>query len=121
MLHNIYFSGKGTTKFCGEWIGDHLRMETKIYDWFAQPCTRLLKIPAADVLLFSMPVYGGFIPRLCAEMAEKLRGEGTPAIIVAVYGNRHYDYALLQMKEITGNVLCRAIWLKRVIYVSEGK
>ena len=100
MLHNVYFSGKGTTRFCAEWIGEHLHMETKIYDWFAHPCNRLLKIPETDVLLFSMPVYGGFIPRICVQMAEKLRGNSTPAIIAAVYGNRHYDYALLQMKDI---------------------
>ncbi len=53
-----------------------------------------------DLLLFSMPVYGGFIPRLCAEAAEKLTGRGTPAVIAAIYGNRHYDDALIQMKDL---------------------
>ena len=47
-----------------------------------------------------MPVYGGFIPQPCAKMARNLKGSNTPAIIAAVYGNRHYDDALLQMKDI---------------------
>lgn len=100
MLHNIYFSGKGTTKFCAEWIGEHLHRETKIYNWFAHPCIQPLEIPEADVLLLSMPVYGGFIPQICVQMAEKLKGNNTPAIIAAVYGNRHYDHALLEMNDI---------------------
>lgn len=29
-----------------------------------------------------------------------MKGNNTPAIIAAVYGNRHYDDALLQMKDI---------------------
>lgn len=61
---------------------------------------KLLEIFSEDVLLFSMPVYGGFIPQSCAKMARNLKGSNTPAIIAAVYGNRHYDDALLQMKDI---------------------
>lgn len=100
MLHNIYFSGRGTTKFCARWIEENLHMDTKVYDWFAQPPSQVLEIPEEDVLLFVMPVYGGFIPQICAEMAKKLKGNKTLAIIAAVYGNRHYDYALRQMKDI---------------------
>ena len=55
---------------------------------------KLLEISSEDVLLFSMPVYGGFIPQSCAKMARNLKGSNTPAIIAAVYGNRHYDDAL---------------------------
>ena len=47
-----------------------------------------------------MPVYGGFIPQVCAHMEKNLKGDYTPAVIAAVYGNRHYDDALLQMKDI---------------------
>lgn len=75
-------------------------MEMKMYDWFNMPCNSLIEIPQEDVLLLSMPVYGGFIPKICVPMAEKLKGSSTPAIIFVVYGNRHYDNALLQMKDI---------------------
>ena len=47
-----------------------------------------------------MPVYGGFIPALCCDSAVLLQGHDTPAIIVAVYGNRHYDDALVQMRTL---------------------
>lgn len=75
-------------------------MEMKSYNWINTPCNELLEIPKDDVLLFSMPVYGGVIPQLCAHMAENIKGDNTLAVIAAVYGNRHYDDALLQMKDL---------------------
>ena len=100
ILHNIYFSAKGTTEMCAGCIGQGLNLQMKPYNWFEKPCNELLEISSEDVLLFSMPVYGGFIPQSCAKMARNLKGSNTPAIIAAVYGNRHYDDALLQMKDI---------------------
>lgn len=73
MLYNIYFSAKGTTEICAACIGQGLSMEMKPYNWLETPCNELLEIPQGDVLLFSMPVYGGFIPQICAHMAENLK------------------------------------------------
>lgn len=99
-LYNIYFSAKGTTKLCADYIADCLSLKTESYNWLSQPCREPMDFSREDVLLFSMPVYSGFIPKTCAQMAKFLRGNQTPAIIAAVYGNRHYDNALLQMKDI---------------------
>ena len=99
-LCNIYFSAKGTTRTCAEWIASHLGLDSIEYNWLSPSQRKPLEISADDVLLFSMPIYGGFIPHLCAEQAKQLTGHGTPAIIAAVYGNRHYDNSLLQMKDL---------------------
>ena len=99
-LYNIYFSAKGTTKLCAGFIGERLGMKMEETNWLKKPGSSSLELAEDDVLLFTMPVYGGFIPKLCADMAENLKGNGTPAIIAAVYGNRHYDDALIQMKDI---------------------
>ena len=100
ILHSVYFSAKGTTRLCADCIAEGLNLEKRDYDWLTASEPEKTTIPAEDVLLFSMPVYGGFIPGLCAERVRSLEGEHTPAIIAAVYGNRHYDDALLQMKEL---------------------
>lgn len=100
ILHNIYFSAKGTTKVCADHIANNLHMTTSSSNWLTSPCDIPTELDTNDVLLFSMPVYGGFIPQICAEMADNLKGNNTPAIIAAIYGNRHYDNALLQMKDI---------------------
>lgn len=99
-LHNIYFSAKGTTKVCADCISKELGFEAESHNWLYDVGDDILDIPREDVLLFSMPVYGGFIPSSCVEKAKLLKGNNTPAIIAAVYGNRHYDDALIQMKDI---------------------
>ena len=99
-LYNVYFSAKGTTRLCADCIAEGLNLEKKDYDWLTASEPEKIAVSSEDALLFSMPVYGGYIPKLCAERAAALHGDHTPAIIAAVYGNRHYDNALLQMKDL---------------------
>ncbi len=100
ILHNVYFTGTGTTKTCAGCIRTAMGLQSKPYVWNRTPPRGPIHIPAGDVLLLSMPVYGGLIPRICLPWVEQLRGDGTPAVIAAVYGNRHYDNALIQMKQM---------------------
>ena len=100
MIYNIYFSAKGTTERCALKIAEGMSFETKSINWLSNPAREELNVGAEDGLLFSMPVYGGFIPKHCADMARQLKGHGGAAVIVAVYGNRHYDDALIEMKDI---------------------
>ena len=74
--------------------------EGEAYNWLWEAHRKPLRMTRNDVLLFSMPVYGGYIPAFCAELVKKLQGQDTPAIIMAVYGNRHFDNALIQMKDL---------------------
>lgn len=53
-----------------------------------------------DLLLAAAPVYGGQLPRLHEELYRNLHGENTPCILMAAYGNRHYDNTLAQMQKI---------------------
>lgn len=98
LLYNVYFSAKGTSKVCAQCIREAIGLESRAYPWLRQPPTGPVDIPAEDALLLSLPVYGGWIPRICLPWVEQLRGHDTPAVIAAVYGNRHYDNALAQMQ-----------------------
>jgi len=53
-----------------------------------------------DVLVLGLPVYAGRIPEILEEFVANLKGDNTLAIVVAVYGNRHYDDAILEMKDL---------------------
>lgn len=57
-------------------------------------------IPAGDVAVFGVPVYSGRVPEVAARSLRLFKGDGTPAVCVVVYGNREYDDALLELKEI---------------------
>ena len=46
------------------------------------------------------PVYGGRLPQTAVERFRKLHGNQTPAVLVVTYGNRDYDDALLELKDV---------------------
>ena len=51
-----------------------------------------------DVAVIAMPVYGGRIPALAIErLQSQVKAGGSRCVIVAVYGNRAYDDALLEL------------------------
>lgn len=56
-----------------------------------------------DLVIFGAPVHGGLIPEAAAARFKKFKGEGTPCVLVASYGNRHYDDALVQMADIASD------------------
>lgn len=101
-LYMVYFSAAGTTKQVMEAIADSLPpMERTEVDLLRNPLTQELCLEREDLLLLGMPVYAGVIPEHCLSMLKYLKGKGGPAILAAVYGNRDYDDALLQMRDLT--------------------
>ena len=53
---------------------------------------------AADELaVIAAPVFGGRVPALSVERLRGITAHGTPAVVVAVYGNRAYEDALLEL------------------------
>lgn len=55
-----------------------------------------------DVLtIIGCPVYAGRIPAVASSRLKKIRGGGAPAVIVVVYGNRAYEDALLELRDVT--------------------
>lgn len=50
-----------------------------------------------ELVLIANPVYAGQIPQVNG-LWKNLRGHDTPCIIMACYGNRHYDDTLAQMQ-----------------------
>lgn len=53
-----------------------------------------------ELVLFAAPVYGGRIPAPAAKRFARMKGTDTPALLVAVYGNRDYDDALLELCDL---------------------
>ncbi|WP_194191264.1 4Fe-4S binding protein [Clostridium chrysemydis] len=52
-----------------------------------------------DLVVVAAPVYAGRIP-MVTDLFSNLKGDNTPLIVMATYGNRHYDDALIQLKTI---------------------
>lgn len=54
-----------------------------------------------DIVVVGAPVYAGRLPKLVADYFEKnIKGDNTFVVLVAVYGNRAYEDALVELKDI---------------------
>ncbi len=56
---------------------------------------------SSELALIGGPVYGGYLPSLAAERLSRVKSQGAPAAIVAVYGNRDFGHTLVELDEIT--------------------
>ncbi|MCK5542203.1 MAG: EFR1 family ferrodoxin [Desulfobacterales bacterium] len=98
----IYFSPTRTSKKIVEGIAHGMNIKNIEHIDLTLPCkdTEKIKFSNDDFVIFGMPVYRGRIPALAAARLEKFKGGETLAAIVVVYGNRAYEDALLELKNI---------------------
>ncbi|MEG0597401.1 MAG: 4Fe-4S binding protein [Oscillospiraceae bacterium] len=61
---------------------------------------RAERFTADQLVIFGVPVYGGRVPQTAVERFATMRGDKTPAILLATFGNRAYEDALLELKEL---------------------
>lgn len=52
-------------------------------------------------VLIAVPVYGGRVAETALERLALVKGENAPVIPVVVYGNRDYEDALLELRDLT--------------------
>lgn len=73
----------------------------RVYD-FTRPDARTLALNfyQSDVVVVGLPVYAGRLPNLIRPYLELWNGGGALAIPVVVYGNRAYDDALYELRDI---------------------
>lgn len=73
--------------------------------------TTPMELGQDEVLLVSVPVFGGRVPAPALEKLKTLRGSGGRAILAAVYGAREFEDALLELADAVaeqGFTVCAA-------------
>jgi len=53
-----------------------------------------------ELAIIGVPVYAGRVPALAVERMKEISGSNTPAVIVAVYGNREFEDALVELRDL---------------------
>ncbi len=102
-LQNIYFSPTGTTAKISKEISKGLELTTIDYDLTLQKNRnkyRGLTFDKDDLVMVSVPVYSGRIPAFLEDYFSGFKGNKAQAVFVVVYGNRDYDDALLELKNL---------------------
>lgn len=101
----VYFSPTGTTKRVVEQVAKSLSAALSI-PWKAQPFTlpserqELLQYQATEIVILGVPVYAGRVPNMMLKYMNTLTGNNAIGIPIVVYGNRNYDDALIELRDI---------------------
>lgn len=96
----LYFSATDTTAKIVKEVGKGIREDVKQYN-LTLPNNRLksLEFGDNDLVIVGVPVYSGRVPEFLIDYFEKVKGNKTLAVFIAVYGNRGYNDALLELKD----------------------
>ena len=94
----IYFSPTGGTKKAALYLAEGLGKEVKEVDLSA-PDFNGAEFKKDDLVIVAAPAFGGRIPALMAERLKCTAGKGAAAVTAAVYGNRAYEDALVELND----------------------
>ena len=70
---------------------------------------QLPDIQEDDLAVIAMPVFAGRVPALAVERLRMVKPNSVKCVVVAVFGNRAYDDALLEMQDVASEIGFRVI------------
>ncbi len=110
----VYFSptdttGKVVCRIASRWA-ELLGLSCGQVD-FTLPSGRVrpLVFAADELVVLGTPVYAGRVPNVLLKYLQTMRAEQTMGVPVVVYGNRNYDDALMELRDLMENAGIRTI------------
>lgn len=101
IIRSVFFSPCGGTKNVMHALVKKVNAPVQEHDLtLPQGRTGDLAFSRDDFVFFGFPVYGGRMPVNIADVFKGIQGDNTPCVLVAVYGNRAFDGALLDLHKI---------------------
>ena len=100
----VTFSPTRTSRCIGEAIArgtsyENIRIQDLTYEVEDTP----IEVPAETLLVVAVAVYGGKVAPPALKRMSGLKVAGAPAVLVALYGNRAYEQALVELESfVTG-------------------
>jgi ferredoxin len=104
----VYFSATGTTKKIVERV-----MGAAAADIGGSPRSYDFSLPVArsqfplffedTLVVFGMPVYAGRVPNVLLKQLDSIQGGGALAAAVVLFGNRGFDDALIELRDLLRN------------------
>ncbi len=112
-IKNIYFSPTGKTKETADCLASQFPFACDCIDLsiFGKDYSAYC-FDKETLCIVSVPSFGGRVPGPAIQALSQMKGNETPAVIVAAFGNRAYEDTLLELKntlETVGFVCVAAI------------
>lgn len=98
MAELYYFSPTGGTRRAGEIFCEGISKNVKAIDLGLRG--KMVEQSESELVVVSVPVFGGRIPAIVAEKLNQSEGRGKKAVTLVVYGNRAYEDALLELNNV---------------------
>lgn len=107
----VYFSPTRTTKQIVEGIAKGIQDELIEHLDLTPPAAKSQEFIEfyEELAIIGAPVYGGRIPIDAVSRLRILKANNTPAVVVVVYGNRAYEDALLELRDLASEAGFRLI------------
>lgn len=99
-VHLVYFSATGTTRRVVEQVAAGLGAREVVHHDLTSPAARTELALRGGVAVVGVPVHSGRVPELAVDRLRGLSGTGVPAVLVAVYGNRAFEDALVELRDL---------------------
>lgn len=111
LLKLVYFSPTGTTEAIIQSVARGMNQRSVELIDITKPAARKQQLQTSEneLLVIAVPVYMGRIPALFSEWLNSIKAHNTPTVCIVVYGNRAYDDALLELKDILIKRGCKPI------------
>ena len=107
LVRGMYFSGTGTTEKIVTAVAEVItRAEENFFRNpdidFTPPAARkkTYRFGPQDVVVFGVPVIAGRVPNVLLPFLDTLEGNGAIAVPIVLYGNRNFDDALIELRNI---------------------
>lgn len=106
-INTLYFSATGTTEKIVSGIAGKIAENygsdfsvNKLDFTLPQARRETYSFDQDDLVIAGIPVYAGRVPNVLLKFLNTLNGNGATAVAVVLYGNRNYDDALIEFKDI---------------------
>ena len=110
IIHQIIFSPTGGTQRVSEILCQGIGKESIVTDLCVKAADiQLPDIQEDDLAVIAMPVFAGRVPALAVERLRMVKPNSVKCVVVAVFGNRAYDDALLEMQDLASEIGFRVI------------
>lgn len=98
----VYFSPTRTTKQIIEGIAKGIQKKSITHVDLTLPIVKEQEVRAfnEELVIIGAPVYGGRIPVDAVSRLQKLKVNNAPAVVVVVYGNRAFEDALVELRDL---------------------
>ncbi|PLX67129.1 MAG: FeS-binding protein [Denitrovibrio sp.] len=103
-LHLIYFSPTGTTRKVLTSFAEGFSGYKVIHHDLTHSATPPKILIKSGIAVFGMPVYGGRAQVTALRRMRKITGAQTPSVVIGLYGNREFEDAIVEMRDVIKDV-----------------